>query len=82
MLRGLTPGKPKNTAAEFVTGDHMPEEWRGSLLANDFRANRTVRYKIQSLLQHLLLNQQRFSIWPLTRVVPWVSTSVIAVKTH
>ena len=47
VLRGLTPGKPKNTAAEFVTGDHMPEEWRGSLLANDFRANRTVRYEIQ-----------------------------------
>ena len=42
VLRGLIPGKPKNTAAEFVTGDHMPEHWRGGLLANDFRANRTV----------------------------------------
>jgi putative heme-binding domain-containing protein len=47
VLRGLIRGKPKNTAAEFVTGDHMPENWRGSLLANDFRANRTVRYEIQ-----------------------------------
>ena len=47
VLHGLVRGKPKNTAAEFVTGDHMPENWRGSLLANDFRANRTVRYEIQ-----------------------------------
>ena len=44
VLPGLIPGKPKNTAAEFVSGRHMPEEWLGSLLSNDFRANRTVRY--------------------------------------
>ena len=25
----------------------MPENWRGSLLANDFRANRTVRYELK-----------------------------------
>ena len=47
VLRGLIPGKPKNTAAEFVTGKHMPENWQGSLLANDFRANRTVRYELE-----------------------------------
>lgn len=47
VLHGLIRGKPKNTAAEFVSGDHMPERWRGSLLANDFRANRTVRYELQ-----------------------------------
>jgi len=47
VLRGLIPGKPKNTAAEFVTGNHMPKNWQGSLLANDFRANRTVRYELK-----------------------------------
>jgi putative heme-binding domain-containing protein len=46
VLDGLIPGKPKNTAAEFVTGRHMPDHWQGSLLANDFRANRTVRYEL------------------------------------
>ena len=45
VLAGLIPGKPKNTAAEFVSGRHMPEAWQGSLLANDYRANRTVRYE-------------------------------------
>jgi putative heme-binding domain-containing protein len=47
VLRGLIPGKPKNTAAEFISGRHMPERLQGSLLANDYRANRVVRYEIK-----------------------------------
>ena len=47
VLRGLVPGKPKNTGAEFMTGRHIPSRWHGSLLGNDFRANRTVRYSIE-----------------------------------
>ncbi len=47
VLPGLIPGKPKNTGAEFVSGRHMPERLQGSLLGNDFRANRTVRYELQ-----------------------------------
>ncbi len=44
VLPGLIPGKPKNTAAEFVSGRHMPADWIGTLLSNDYRANRMVRY--------------------------------------
>lgn len=47
VLPGLIPGKPKNTAAAFISGRHMPEEWHGSLLANDYRANRMVRYVLE-----------------------------------
>lgn len=47
VLRGLVPGKPKNTGAEFMTGRHLPSGWHGSMLGNDFRANRTVRYSIE-----------------------------------
>ena len=47
VLRGLVPGKPKNTGAEFMTGRHIPSRWHGSMLGNDFRANRTVRYSIE-----------------------------------
>ncbi len=43
----IMTGKPKNTAAEFVSGSHAPDHWQGSLLAHDFRANRTVRYEIE-----------------------------------
>ncbi|MEM7374124.1 MAG: PVC-type heme-binding CxxCH protein [Bacteroidota bacterium] len=46
ILPGTLTGKPKNTAAEFITGSHLPDSWKGSLMANDFRANRTVRYQI------------------------------------
>ncbi|MCH8923766.1 MAG: hypothetical protein IIA67_11550, partial [Planctomycetes bacterium] len=47
VLPGLIPGKPKNTAAEFLSGRHVPAGWHGSLLANDCRANRTVRYELK-----------------------------------
>ena len=47
VLGGLIPGKPKNTGAEFISGRHMPDHWQGSLVANDFRANRTVRYELR-----------------------------------
>lgn len=47
VMRGLVPGKPKNTAAEFMSGRHVPTHWRGSILGNDFRANRTVRYELK-----------------------------------
>jgi putative heme-binding domain-containing protein len=46
ILRGLNPGSPKDCGAEFASGRHLPEEWRGNLLTNDFRGNRVVRYVI------------------------------------
>ena len=46
-MNGMIPGKPKNTAAEVVAGRHIPDHWQGSILSNDFRANRTVRYELQ-----------------------------------
>ncbi len=45
-LSGLVPGKPNGTGCEVLSGRHFPEEWAGSIVENDFRANRTVRYKI------------------------------------
>ena len=46
LLRGLNPGSPKDSGAEFVSGRHLPEAWQGNLLTNDFRGNRVVRYVI------------------------------------
>ena len=45
-LPGLVAGKPNGTGCEVLSGRHFPEEWAGSIVENDFRANRTVRYKI------------------------------------
>ena len=44
ILKGLNPGSPKYCGLETVSGRHMPEEWRGSLLTNDFRGNRVCRF--------------------------------------
>ncbi len=46
ILDGLNSGTPKNTAAEVIYSRHLPHSWHGSIVTNDFRANRTVRYQI------------------------------------
>lgn len=47
VLPGLNEHTPKNTAAEVIYSRHFTQEWQGSILTNDFRANRTVRYQIR-----------------------------------
>ncbi len=45
-LETLNPGRPKECGLEVVSGRHLPESWRGSLITSDFRANRVVRYEL------------------------------------
>ncbi|MDZ4821024.1 MAG: PVC-type heme-binding CxxCH protein [Planctomycetota bacterium] len=44
VLKGLNPGSPKDCGVEVLSGRHLPEDWRGNLITNDFRAHRVVRY--------------------------------------
>jgi len=44
ILKGLNPGSPKYSGLEIVDGRHLPESWRGNLIANDFRGNRVCRF--------------------------------------
>ena len=46
ILRGLNPGSPKFCGLEITSGTHLPPDWRGDLLTNDFRANRVCRFKL------------------------------------
>lgn len=46
ILKGLNPGSPKYCGLEVVSGRHLPEAWRGSLLTNDFRGNRVCRFTV------------------------------------
>jgi putative heme-binding domain-containing protein len=46
ILKGLNPGSPKHCGLEVVSGRHLPEEWRGNMLTNDFRGNRVCRFVI------------------------------------
>lgn len=47
ILHGLNSGTPKNTGAEVIYSSHFPKDWQGSIITNDYRANRTVRYALK-----------------------------------
>ena len=45
-IKGLNPGSPKHCGLEVVSGRHLPPEWQGNLITNDFRAHRVCRFVI------------------------------------
>ncbi len=47
IIRGLNPGQPKHSGLDIVSGRHLPESWSGSLITNDFRANRINRFHLE-----------------------------------
>ncbi|MGL4419188.1 MAG: PVC-type heme-binding CxxCH protein, partial [Gemmataceae bacterium] len=47
ILHGLNPGSPKYCGLEIVSGRHLPEDWQGDLLTNDFRGHRVCRFKLR-----------------------------------
>jgi putative heme-binding domain-containing protein len=46
VLQGLNPGSPKHSGLEIISGSHFPEDWRGTMVTNDFRGHRVVRFKV------------------------------------
>jgi putative heme-binding domain-containing protein len=46
VLAGLNPGSPKFCGLELVSGRHMPDDWQGSLITNDFRGHRVCRFVV------------------------------------
>ena len=47
ILHGLNPGSPKHCGLEILSGTHLPEEWRGNLITNDFRGHRVCRFALK-----------------------------------
>jgi putative heme-binding domain-containing protein len=46
-MEGLTKGSPKYCGEEILDGRHIPDEYQGDILTNDFRAHRIVRFKLK-----------------------------------
>ncbi|MFM8892316.1 MAG: sorbosone dehydrogenase, partial [Planctomycetia bacterium] len=46
ILHGMNPGSPKYCSLEILDGAHLPDEARGLLVTNDFRANRVCRFRL------------------------------------
>ncbi|MEO2046059.1 MAG: PVC-type heme-binding CxxCH protein [Pirellulales bacterium] len=44
-LVALNPGRPKACGLEFLSGRHLPTDWQNTYMTNDFRANRSTRYR-------------------------------------
>jgi len=44
ILHGLNPGSPKHCGLEIVSGRHLPDDWQGNAVTNDFRAHRVCRF--------------------------------------
>jgi putative heme-binding domain-containing protein len=45
-VEGLNPGSPKHCGLEILSGRHLPEDWRGTMITNDFRAHRVCRFVV------------------------------------
>lgn len=46
FVKGLNPGSPKHCGLEIIGGGHLPEEFQGNMITNDFRANRVCRFVV------------------------------------
>ena len=46
IVAGLNPGSPKHCGLEIVGGRHLPPDWDGNMLTNDFRAHRVCRFVV------------------------------------
>lgn len=44
VMKGLNPGSPKYCGMEIVGGRHLPDDWQGNILTNDFRGHRVCRF--------------------------------------
>lgn len=46
IMKGLNPGQPKHCGLEIVSGRHLPDDWQGDAITNDFRGHRVCRFKL------------------------------------
>lgn len=46
IFHGLNPGSPKYCGLAIVSGRHIPDDWQGDLITNDFRGHRVCRFKL------------------------------------
>jgi putative heme-binding domain-containing protein len=46
LMKGLNTGQPKHCGLEIVSGRHLPDDWQGDAITNDFRGHRVCRFKL------------------------------------
>ncbi|GAA4441374.1 L-sorbosone dehydrogenase [Pontibacter saemangeumensis] len=63
IIRGLNPGQPKHSGLEVISGRHLPASWQGSVVTNDFRANRINRFELQEQGSGYVSKQAEDLLW-------------------
>ena len=63
ILKGLSPGQPKHCGLEILGGAHLPEDYRGTFLTNDFRGNRVNRFVVEESQSGYVARQVEDLIW-------------------
>ncbi|MBD3627311.1 MAG: HEAT repeat domain-containing protein [Cyclobacterium sp.] len=63
VLKGLNPGQPKHSGLDIVSGRHLPDSWQGSLITNDFRANRVNRFVLEETPNGMISRQAEDLLW-------------------
>ncbi len=58
FVSGLNPGSPKHCGLEILSGSHIPPEWRGQMIANDFRSHRVCRFQVSRTANGYVSQQQ------------------------
>jgi putative heme-binding domain-containing protein len=46
LMTGLNPGSPKHCGLDIVSGRHLPDDWQGNMITNDFRGHRVCRFVV------------------------------------
>ncbi len=46
FLSGMNPGSPKHCGLTILSGTHIPPEWQGDYVTNDFRGHRVCRFTV------------------------------------
>jgi putative heme-binding domain-containing protein len=63
ILRGMSPGQPKQAGLALLSGSHLPDELRGTFLTNDFRGNRVNRFQVEDSESGYVARQVADLLW-------------------
>jgi putative heme-binding domain-containing protein len=59
FVKGMNPGSPKHCGLEILSGSHIPPDWVGDLVTNDFRGHRVCRFTLSPQQSTYASRQQR-----------------------
>src|SRR5690625_2447949 len=63
ILQGLSPGQPKHSGLDILSGRHLPEEMDGVFITNDFRANRINLFRLREQGHSFTAEQLEDLLW-------------------